>query len=117
VDIRRFCGYPAVYTSAVPTQPIGFLQALGTLDGRLNNLSDVEVTVVRGLLTTLRRFELAVAATSDSLDTNQAATWTRNQSEIDDRLRLLGVWQRKLCAFLGVAPGRGVTGTTTFLVV
>jgi hypothetical protein len=117
VDIRRFCGYPAYYATAASVRLCYMFQTLGTLNARLDNLSREEIVVARGLLSTLRRLELAVPAASETLDTNQAANWTRNQNEVDDRMRLLAAWQRKLCSFLGVAPGRGVMGTTAFVSV
>lgn len=71
----------------------------------MTGLADAELGVVRRYLATLTSLELAVPRSGDSLDTDQAAVWTRNRSEPQDRLALFDEWRRRLCAFLGVQPG------------
>jgi hypothetical protein len=104
-DARRFCGYPAY--GAAPSGNTGwrFYQVYGALEYRLNNLSPSEETVLRHHLANLRMFEAAIPIASDNLDTQSAAVWTRNPTEIADRQRLLRDWGRRLCGFLGLPPG------------
>jgi len=104
-DLRRFCGYPAYGAGAGGFQGWRFFQAYGLLEFRLNNLSTAEEAVCRTYLGTLRGLETGVPRSAESLDTDQAAVWTRNKDELHDRLLLLDEWRRRLCNFLGVPPG------------
>jgi hypothetical protein len=74
----------------------------------MNNLSPAEEIVVGNYLATLLQLELAVPSASDNLDSEAAGAWTHNANEVTDRLRLLDVWRRRLCAFFGVPPGEGL---------
>jgi hypothetical protein len=116
-DIRRFCGYPAY--GASPAGNIGwrFYTAYGLLEYRMNNLSGAEITVVLNYLATLYALESAVPTASDNLDSDAAASWKHNQTEIADRLRLLDEWRRRLCGFFGVPPGAGLTASGVSWVV
>jgi hypothetical protein len=107
-DVRRFCGYPAY--GAAPDGNMGwrFFTAYGALEYRLNNLAPAEEQVVVNYLATLTLLEQAVPGASDTLDSEGAASWTRNPHEVTDRLQLLDGWRRRLCAFLGVPPGEGL---------
>jgi hypothetical protein len=49
--------------------------------------------------------EAAIPGTSDNLDTDQAAVWTHNKSELRDRMNLYRTWRIELCNVLGLAPG------------
>lgn len=104
-DIRRFCGYPAYGAGASGFQGWRFFQAYGELEYRLNNLAPAEYQVVRQYLATLYALESAVPGAGANLDTDQAAVWTRNRSEVTDRLSLLTAWAARLTSFLGVPPG------------
>ena len=110
-DIRRFCGYP-VY-GAAPSGNMGwrFFTAYGALEYRLSNLAPQEEQVVLTYLATLAQLEQAVPPASDNLDSDGAASWKHNRSEVTDRLQLFDSWRRRLCAFMGVPPGEGL-GTT-----
>lgn len=104
-DLRRFCGYPAYGAGPSGFQGWRFFQAYGLMEFRLNNLSCAEETVCRTYLGTLRGLEVAVPQSGQSLDTDQAAVWTRNKDELHDRFMLLDEWRRRLCSFLGIPPG------------
>lgn len=104
-DVRRFCGYPAYGSGTDGFDGWRFYQVYGLLEYRMNNLSCEEEAVVRRYLAQLRGLELAVPRSADSLDTDQAAVWTRNRSEPEDRLRLFDNWRRRLCGFFGIPPG------------
>jgi len=85
-----------------------FFSAYGALEYRMDNLSPEEEQVVLSYLNTLTVLEPAVPMASENLDSDGAASWTRNRNEVADRLRLLDSWRRRLCAFLGVPPGEGL---------
>jgi hypothetical protein len=107
-DIRRFCGYPAY--GAAPDGNIGwrFYVAYGLLEYRMNNLAPAEIVVVLNYLATLYTLEAAVPTASGNLDSDAAASWKHNRTEIGDRLRLFDEWRRRLCSFFGIAPGDGL---------
>jgi hypothetical protein len=117
VDVRRFCGYPAYGAGAAGLETWRFFQVYGLLEFRMNNLSSDEEGVVRLYLAQLRGLELGVPRAAESMDTDQAAVWTRNRSEAQDRVRLLEDWSRRLCGFFGVPPGPALGGASVTLVV
>lgn len=116
-DIRRFCGYPAYGAAATNMQSWRFFQVYGLLEFRMNNLADVETTVVRSYLATLRVLELAIPQAGSNLDTDQAAVWTHNRDEVRDRSRLFDDWRRRLCGFFGIPAGPAMTDYGITLVV
>jgi hypothetical protein len=107
-DVRRFCGYPAYGASPSGNMGWRFYVAYGALEYRMNNLSPDEIIVVSNNLAVLLQLEQAVPCSSDNLDSEAAGAWTHNPNEVADRLRLLNVWSRRLCAFFGVPPGDGL---------
>jgi hypothetical protein len=117
VDIRRFCGYPAYGAAPSGMEAWRFFQVYGTLEFRLTNLSVSEIAVARRYLGTLLGLELAVPEAAANLDTDEASIWTRNKSEVTDRMRLLDDWRRRLCGFLGVPPGSALSGNAPALIV
>jgi len=110
VDVRRFAGYPAYGVGQAGFQGWRFFQAYGLLEFRLNNMAPEEETVVRQYLTDLQTLESAIVATGLNLDTAQAAVWTHNPKEQDDREKLFLSWRKKFCGFLGVPPGPEIEG-------
>jgi hypothetical protein len=116
-DIRRFCGYPAYGEGAAGFNSWRFFQAYGTLEYRMNNLSPAEIAVTLQYLATLNTLEAAVPPTSENLDTESAAAWTHNADELRDRTALFDGWRRRLCGFLGVAPGPALEPAGITLVV
>jgi hypothetical protein len=117
VDIRRFCGYPAYGAAPTGLQSWRYFQVYGLLEFRISHLSDSEMAIARRYLATLTTLEIAVPATSENLDTDQASMWTRNKDELADRIRLLDEWRRRLCGFLGIPVGPDLSGGTVALVV
>jgi hypothetical protein len=105
VDIRRFCGYPARADGNVlfpaPWVNIQYL----ALEYRLQHMSQSEGAVLVTYLTTLNALELAVVGAGANLDTDQAAVWKHNKTEVADRMQLFDAWRRRLCAFMGITPG------------
>ncbi len=116
-DIRRFCGYPAYGAGDAGLSSWRFFQAYGTLEFRLNNLAPAETAVVLQYISTLATIEAAIPGTSDNLDTESAAAWTHNADELRDRTNLFDNWRRRLCGFLGVPPGPGLSQAGVRLVV
>ena len=104
-ELRRFCGYPAYGSGASGFQGWRFFQSYGTLEYRLSNLAPAEEDVARRMVATAQRLEAAVPGAGETLDTAQAASWTRNRDEVGERLALLDEWRRRLCGFLGVPAG------------
>jgi hypothetical protein len=117
VDIRRFCGYPAYGAAPSGMEAWRFFQVYGMLEFRLTNLSTSEIAVARRYLGSLLALELAVPESAANLDTEEASMWTRNKSEVSDRIRLLDEWRRRLCGFLGVPPGPALAGNAPALIV
>jgi hypothetical protein len=117
IDARRHCGYPAYGGTASGFSSWRFFQVYGLLEYRLNNLADGELVVIRRYLTTLAGLEAAIPAASSNLDTNQAAIWSRNPNECQDRDRLYDGWRTRLCAFLGIPPGPGLRTNSPNLIV
>lgn len=106
VDVRRFCGYPAYGgVNQNGFQSWRFFTAYGTLEFRLTNLAASEFQIVRQYLASLYTLELAIPGAGANLDTDQAAVWKHNRSEVADRSALFDQWRRRLCAFLGLPPG------------
>ena len=117
-DARRFLGYPAHGADLSGAMSWWFVQAGGTVEYRLGNLTASEEAVLRGFLQTLAALEQAIPGTGAGLDTASAAGWVRNPRELQDRERLFDQWRRRLCAFLGVPPGASLSrGSSVALVV
>jgi len=116
-DIRRFCGYPAYGAGASGFNSWRFFQAYGTLEYRMNNLAPAEIAVTLQYISTLATLEVAVPATSENLDTESAAAWTHNASEMRDRSNLFDSWRRRLCGFLGIPAGPALMDAGITLVV
>ena len=117
-DARRFLGYPAHGADLSGAMSWWFVQAAGTVEYRLGNLTASEEAVLRTFLTTLAGLEQAIPDTGAGLDTASAAGWVRNPRELQDRERLFDQWRRRLCGFLGVPPGANLSrGPNVALVV
>jgi hypothetical protein len=116
VDIRLFCGYPAYGAAPTGLQSWRYFQVYGLLEFRVGHLSDSEIVIARRYLATLTTLEIAVPATSENLDTDQASMWTRNKDELVDRIQLLDEWRRRLCGFLGIPVGPDLSGGTVALI-
>jgi hypothetical protein len=117
VAIRRFCGYPTHSSGAVTLQAPLYYNSCGTLEFRIAALSAEEIAVARSYLASISALETAVPAAGETLSTSQAATWTRNKDELTEKLRLLDAWRRRLCGFLGIAPGPALSAGRGALVV
>lgn len=116
-DARRFLGYPAHGVDLSGSMSWGAVQAGGTVEYRLSNLSGAEEAVLRQYLATLAGLEQAIPDTGAGLDTASTAGWVRNPRELADRERLFDQWRRRLCAFLGVAPGGALSGGASVVLV
>lgn len=68
-------------------------------------LSPPEITMMQTFLAQLRTLETAVPTAGGNLDTERAAVWFHNQSEIQDREGLYRNWRLKFCWAIGIGPG------------
>lgn len=112
VQIRKYCWYPAYGPGADGFQNWRFFQEYGTLEFRLTNMTADEMTEVRSKLTDLTALEAAIPAAAANLDTDKAAVWTHNKTEVQERIRLFAHWRKELCCFLGLPPGPGLMGAS-----
>lgn len=116
-DIRRHCGYPAYGSAPSAFQGYRFFTAFGQLEYKINNLAVAEEAVARTYLTTLAGLETAIAGAGANLDTDEAAVWKHNKSEVADRAALYDQWRRRFCGFLGVPTGPALSdGGVRFVV-
>ncbi len=116
VDVRRWAGYQLQgdgesqpFTAPVFTSTTvggsGVMPGM-TLNYRLDHMSVSEETVlIDTFLTPLAGLETAILGAADNLDTDAAAVWKRNTREVADRGRLFNQWRRRMCGFIGIAPG------------
>ena len=110
-DVRRFAGYPLLADTVANDSndfAYGWVTAgvWNTLEHRLNNLRpEEEATLITVFLTNLAPLEVAIVGAGDNLDTAVAAVWTRNENEVRDRRELFDDWRRRMCYFIGIAPG------------
>lgn len=110
-DVRRFMGYPLNGTTMTITNDQDlvygyFGMVVMSLQQRLTTLSaSEEAVLITTYLTPLYTLEAAIFGAGDNLDTDQAAVWMRNKSEVADRSKLFDQWRRRMCAFIGFAPG------------
>lgn len=110
-DCRRFAGYPMLGDTVADDSrdfAYGFVSpgVWQTLNHRLNNMRPEEqIILVNTYLENLYVLEDAITASGADLDTNVAAVWQRNPNEVADRMDLFDQWRRRMCYFIGVAPG------------
>jgi len=112
-DARRYAGYWLAGTTQVTddnndTVYMRFGMVTMSLHRRLTTLSASEEAIMGTYLTTLGTLETAIVGAADNLDTDQAAVWHRNRSEVTDRARLFDEWRRRMCQFIGITPGPGL---------
>lgn len=121
-DVRRFMGYQLAGTTMTITNDQDlvygrFGMVIMSLHQRLTTLSaSEEAVLINTYLTNLYALETAIPTTSDNLDTEQAAVWRHNSREQADRDRLFDSWRRRMCGFIGFAPGPGLgTGSISLV--
>jgi hypothetical protein len=113
-DVRRYMGYQLAGTTMQITNDQDlvygqFGMVIMSLHQRLTSLSaSEEAVLINTYLTNLSALESAIPATADNLDTDQAAVWKHNGREQADRDRLFDSWRRRMCGFIGFAPGPGL---------
>ena len=106
VDIRRFCGFPALGDGNVVFPFPWIMKRYLALEYRLTHLGTSEgTTLVQTYLTPLYAMESDLDAIYTNLDTASAGPWQHNANEQRDKVRLFNYWRRRLCTFLDVLPG------------
>jgi hypothetical protein len=109
VDLRRFLGYSLYGAAPTPMNGYRFFTAYGTMEYRLANMSpEEEAVVTTTYLASLYLLEKAIVRSSENLDTEKAAVWTRNKNEVSDRTALFNSWRRRLADFCGLPLGDGL---------
>ncbi|KVW15397.1 hypothetical protein [Burkholderia cepacia] len=110
-DVRRFAGYPMLADTVADDSrdfAYGWVSpgVWQTLEHRLTNMKPEEESIlINTYLTPLYTLETAITSAGDNLDTDVAAVWTHNKNEVSDRTKLFDQWRRRMCYFIGVAPG------------
>ncbi|WP_337021828.1 hypothetical protein [Pantoea anthophila] len=117
-DARRYMGYPMIGdTSPDDRSDVAYAQVTSgrfqTLAHRLTSLRAEEEAIVANFLVMLAGLESGITRAADNLDTDKAAVWQRNRSEVSDRTRLYNQWRRQLCGLLGIPPGPSLGNGTT----
>lgn len=120
-DARRYMGYSLLGdTQPDDRSDAAYAQVTSgrfqTLAHRLKTLRSEEAVIVINHLATLATMEKAISAAGDNLDTDKAAVWQRNRSEVSDRTRLYNQWRRQLCFLLGIPPGPSLSQGTVRIV-
>ncbi|MBB5508151.1 hypothetical protein [Paraburkholderia atlantica] len=121
-DVRRFAGYPMLGDTVADDSrdfAYGWVSpgTWQTLQHRLTSLRPEEESIlVNTYLTPLYTLESAIYGAGDNLDTDQAAVWTHNKNEVADRTKLFDQWRRRMCYFIGVAPGPSLGNGGTMIV-
>lgn len=116
VDTRRYLGYPLAGTTMPITEYqdnvyMRFGMVTMSLHKRLTSLNASEESVlINTYLVNLNTLETDILSARENLDTDTAAVWKRNATEMADRAALFADWRRRLCAFIGIAPGPGLSG-------
>ena len=107
---RRYMGYPAMGSQDSGMQSWRFFRVYGFNEWRLRNLAPAECAQARAFIVQCQLLESAIMAATANLDTDRAAVWTRNRTEVTDRFTLYTRWRVQLCNFLGIPPGPGLRG-------
>lgn len=107
-DTRRFAGYPV--ESALAYQPLELVAYSQQLSAILQGLTDNQITILQTqYLVPLRQLEPAIISAGQNLDTDRAAVWFHNKNEVQDRDNLYMITRRKLCFWLGIPAGAGIS--------
>ncbi len=120
VDVRRYMGYSVSGDStSLPYRELVYSDVAFSslsLDYRLGHLSpEEENTLVVFYLANLAAREQDIQNAACNLDTDVAAVWQRNKSEIEDRREMFQSLRRDLCHFLGFPPGEALMGQTRLI--
>lgn len=116
VQIRRMMGYPAMGGINAGQQSWRFFQAYGFNEWRIRNMAPEECVQIRRYLLDCFKLERDIYGASDNLDTDEAAVWKRNRSEVADRVRLYQYARIQLCQFMGIPPGAGLGGGSRIVI-
>lgn len=112
VDVRRHCGYGAFGSSGnVSLMYFRFFPQYNTLEYRLHNLSDEEVSVIQdNYLPNLNQLESDLFEMRAAQIVESAAVFHRNMGEADDRIANLTFHKKLLLSFLQLPPGPWFVG-------
>lgn len=101
--IRYYCGYGSYAR-------YGYVLAgqMATLDTQMSGMVASEVANVTTLLTLLPTLDLGIQGAAANLDTDQAAVWKHNKTEVAERSALFAQYRLRLCELFNVPPGPGL---------
>ena len=122
LDVRRFAGFQAPSLSAPFSAYndiiyLDFGMVKMSLFLRLTTLdADTEAVLIAKYLTPLNLLEDDVTNARCNLDTDVAAVWTRNRTEVSDRKSLFRLKRLEMCEFLGIPAGCNLSGSGARLV-
>jgi hypothetical protein len=117
VVIRRHAGYQMFGGANYPNYGYRYFTHYGMLEFKLNNASLDEETVIRDYITKLNKLENEWLGAADNLDTDEAAVWKHNKSELKQRKALYIEWRIRLCNYMGIGPGPDVNGANTTRII
>lgn len=103
-------GYPIKGDEATQAFGYRFLTTYGTMEYKMLHMTPEEEVTFIHHLESCEQLEEAVYAAGANLDTNKAAVWERNPTEIRERRNLYRMRCKDLCDTLGIPPGPGLRG-------
>lgn len=119
---RKYCGFAARGIQPNPLWGQQFwLQPYATIELRMQDgqLADDEVETIGTMLAKLQAMEASIQDAYTNLDTQAAAVWIHNPTEVRDKVQLYQ-WQRQELVYYILGPfaaGPGVYDGTCTLVV
>jgi hypothetical protein len=99
--IRQYCGYGSYAAYGYILGGSG----MAIIDEQISLVVATEQAQIVTILTLLPTLDVAIQTAADNLDTDQAAVWTHNKTEIPERTNLFNYYRRRLCSLLNVPPG------------
>lgn len=114
VDVRRHTGYGFFgSTGNVSLMYYRYFPQYNTLEYRLNNLSDDEISVLQdNYLPKLNQLENDLYTMREAMIVDKAAVFTRNKDEPSDREDLLTYYKKLLLSVLQIPPGPWFIGSS-----
>jgi hypothetical protein len=114
VDVRRHTGYGAFGSSGnVSLMYFRYFPSYNSLEYRLNNLTDEEVSVIQdNYLPKITQLENDLYTMREAMIVESAAVFHRNMDEASDRISNLTFYKKLLLSFLQLPPGPFFVGSS-----
>lgn len=117
VVIRRHAGYQMFGGANQPNYGYRYFTHYGMLEFKLNNAHADEEAVIRDYIVKLDKLETDWLGSADNLDTDEAAVWKHNKSEMKQRKALYNEWRIRLCNYLGIGAGPDVNNNGSLRII